>query len=230
MPVTLNAAGTQASTNLATSVTYTGLTIAAGSNLVLAVSIVWLSTPGAITVANWDNAGTPQALGAAIQTATGVNGHVASVFGLVAPTTGNKTLQITWTSTTEYAVNCVAFNGADQTGGATTFSNSNTATGNNNSPSLGLTLPTDGAVVGALGCGTSAVLNSVSATQLILVHGLGAVEMGGSYSTSSGTMTGALSATDQWAMAGTGIKAFVAAAIPSPNPNMGRYIPFQQRF
>lgn len=140
MAVTLNANSTaDAENDTATTIDNTSLTIAAGSNIVLIAQIAWsLHTVSGVTVA-WDPTGANQALtliGAVNNTTT--NGRVA-LYGLVAPTTGNKTLRASFTGTSNICLNGIAFNGADQTGGATTFPHFNSATGTSTAPSVAVT-------------------------------------------------------------------------------------------
>lgn len=214
MAVTLNAAGTQASQVPAAAITYTGLTIAAGSNIGAVFVVAWIADPGAITVNRWDDGGSNQDLTTIKAPTAGVNGQYVAVYGLVNPATGNKTWQLTYSTARECAVNAVAFNGVDQTGSATSFPNSATATGNTNKATQAISLPSNGAAVSVCAAGTAAGFTSVTATQLVLFHGAGAIEAGGSYSLATGTLEGNLDGTDQWVIATTGVAAAAAAGSP----------------
>ena len=117
--VGLDAVGTL-SHNTASGVTYTGITIgASGVNRALGIAIGWLTDPGAISIARWDNGGTNQNLVELASISHPTLNWFSKVYGVIAPTTGNKTLQITWTNSVEYAVNALSFVNVDQTGGAT---------------------------------------------------------------------------------------------------------------
>ncbi len=212
MAVTLNAAGTQASNGGATTLDYAGLTVAAGSNRALGYEVAWHVDPGAITVKNWDQAGTPQALEVLQAPIASANGQFVGIFGLVNPTTGNKALRLTWTNASEVAMNAVAFDGVDQTGGTTSFPNAATATGNTASATITITRPSNGAILAISACGTANGHSSVSATQLLLFSGAGAIDAGGSYSLASGTYTGTLTGTDQWVAAAVGVAAAVTVS------------------
>lgn len=203
--VVLDVQGTQG-TGAGTSNAYTGITVGAGSNRALVMITTWISDPGAITVVRWDNGATNQNL-TLLQTVTAVSGQICKIYGLVNPIAGNKTLQLTWTNNVEQVMNSVAWTGVDQTGGATSFPGGSTATGSSTAPTITITLPTSGAVQSCIGSGTGGALNSVSATQVMLYSGTGAIEAGGSRSTSSGTLSGVLSASIQWGIAATGIAA-----------------------
>lgn len=217
MAVTLDAAGTQANGVGVTTKSYTGLTVGVGANRGLVVIVAWDGDPGAISVARWDDGATNQDL-TLLQTRATANGQVCKIYGLVAPTAGNKTLVLTWANNREMVMNAVAWTDVDQTGGATSFPNSATAIGNGgggvNEPTISIALPASGAGVSVIVNGTAAGLTSVSATQLMLYSGTGAIEAGGSRSTASGTFSGAIASTDQWAIAATGIAPTAAAGVP----------------
>lgn len=215
--VTLNAAGTQAAnTTDGLTFSYTGLTVAAGANTALVLIAAWLGDPGAITVNRWDDGASNQTLTELVAPTATVNGQRVGVYGLVNPIAGNKTLKFTWTNSHEAVINVVAWNGVDQTGSTTSFPNAATATGNTASATKTITLPSNGAIVAISVCGSLNGHTSVSATQLLLYSGTGAIDAGGSYSTASGTYTGTLSGTDQWAAAATGVAAAGGAAPAAP--------------
>ncbi len=119
MSATLNATGTKQYHAAATSFDYTGMTVASGSNSALVVVICFGSVVSAVS-ATWDNGGTNQAMTQVILSTDG-SAHSAAIFGLVAPTAGNKTLHIAWTGSSEIFVDAVAYDSVDQTGSTTTF-------------------------------------------------------------------------------------------------------------
>src|SRR5690349_11814286 len=105
MAVAIDATGTDAlSGTSVTSFDYTGLTVGAGlSNGALIAFISASGTtsngaaPSSMSV-HWDSAGTNQALtqiGTSQVVGGGTGTMVSSLWGLVAPTAGNKTLHIT---------------------------------------------------------------------------------------------------------------------------------------
>lgn len=112
-----------------TSVTTSNLTVGAGANRALVTQLVLsLKTAASVTV-NWDNAGTPQAQ-TLIVSANGT-GTVAraELWGLVNPISGAKAARATWTGASDVYINPTSFTGVDQTGGATSFPHSTSATG-----------------------------------------------------------------------------------------------------
>jgi len=117
----------------------TTLTVGSGSNRALVAQVTFnVKTVSAITV-KWDPASTNQTV-ALIKTAngTGSDGR-ADLYGLVAPTSGNKTLRVSWTTASDIVMNAVAWTGVDQTGGVTSFPNSTSATGTSVTPSVTIT-------------------------------------------------------------------------------------------
>src|SRR5262245_57991097 len=127
MAITINGnPGTDVFDNSTTTLDFTGLTIAAGSNIALVATLSWQGgVPSGITV-QWDPAGVNPSLSAI----TGASASAASacgsaLFGLVNPTTGNKTLRATWSGSFQAALSGVAFNGVNQAGGDTTFARGN---------------------------------------------------------------------------------------------------------
>ena len=134
--VTLNAAGTETYHAATTSLDYTGITVAAGANRALILTLSFGTGPTSVTptslTAVWDNGGTNQSMSYIIDGGAGfVLGRNCFLFGLVAPTTGNKTLHIAWTNSCEIFPCAIAFNGVNQTGGATSFAHSAFASGAN---------------------------------------------------------------------------------------------------
>jgi hypothetical protein len=86
-----------------------------------------------VTSVTWDNGGTNQAMASigATNVTSGTNQFRVELWGLVAPTSGQKTLHVVISGTTsDVYIDEVSFTGVDQTGGATSFANvtSNSAT------------------------------------------------------------------------------------------------------
>lgn len=140
MAVTLDVVGTMADS--ATGITtfdYTGITVGAGSNSALAVKIVFsLKTVSSISV-TWDQGGTNQACTLITSQANGGSFGLVQMYGRLAPTSGNKTLRITWTGTSQIIVQVVAVTDADQAAVASTFLAATPATGNSTAPSITIT-------------------------------------------------------------------------------------------
>ncbi len=194
----------------------TSLTIGAGSNTALVAQVIWLGAAGTSAAVIWDPAGTNQSL-TLIKSQSGVNGQTVQLWGRIAPTSGNKTLRVTWSSAgQELVTQGVSWTGVDQTGGVTTFPNSTSATGNTSSCTVAVTSATNNAVMAVCVAGTAQAISSVNNTQTLLVHGHGNLEAGGNRAAgaASVTMTGTYAGTDQWAIVGTDIKASGGATTP----------------
>jgi hypothetical protein len=147
--VTVDAVGTEKFTASGTSASYTGITVGSGSNRALIALINFGHTsgpndPSSIT-ATWDSGGTNQAMTQLALFTPGSSG-ASGIWGLVAPTSGNKTLAVSWTTANESYIAGISFTGVDQTGGTTSFPNA--ATGSATS----LTIPS---AVGDIGVATS---------------------------------------------------------------------------
>jgi hypothetical protein len=116
--VTVNATGTKGyQGSNTTSYNYTGLTINAGSNTVLVVSIAWdtgVLTPPTNLAMTWDGVACERIL------KSGTDGR-AELWGLVNPATGNKTLALTWTGNCRVFVGAMAFDNANQGGKGASF-------------------------------------------------------------------------------------------------------------
>lgn len=108
-----------------TTLSSTGLTIAAGSNRLLIVPIVWSNAgtlPSGITI-TWNGVGltqVPSAYG-------GTTGSYAGLWYLLNPDTGNQTLTANWTTTSGCYMGAICFDGAGSISGGAT-NNTNTIT------------------------------------------------------------------------------------------------------
>ena len=113
----------------AATLTMTNLTVGSGSNRGLVSGILFeaATIPTGITF-SWDDAGTPQAM-TAITNATiasdGANSCTGVMYGLVAPTSGNKNLKISWTGNTVAYGMAISFTGVNQTSVAVAFPHGN---------------------------------------------------------------------------------------------------------
>ncbi len=133
--VSVNATGTKLYHGTAdTSATYTGITVASGTNRGLVLAIMWdinspTSTPTGLTCV-WDSGGTNQSMTRIVTSDGGTHdGSAAELWGLVNPATGNLNLALAWTGNARAFIVAMAFNGVDQTGGATSFPHSSSGTG-----------------------------------------------------------------------------------------------------
>lgn len=126
------------------------LTVGSGSNRALTVFALWgTAGPTGVTV-TWDSGGTNQTMTqlALLTQAT----QTAAIYGLVAPTSGTKTLAFTWTNTAQLIVHGCAWTGVNQTGGVTSFPGAQTAAG---AATVTVTSATGDVVVGAEVVGSS---------------------------------------------------------------------------
>src|SRR6266704_349235 len=126
-----------------TTLSNNNLTVGSGSNRALIAVVTWVNTATPTSPsANWDTAGTNQAMtqiGSTI--ANGSDVHCA-LFGLVAPTSGAKNFTITWTNACGCYVDLIAFTGVDQTSVAVAFPHFNSATGSTSPASVTITSAT----------------------------------------------------------------------------------------
>lgn len=216
--VTFDAAGTGKETTNATSATFTTLTVGTGSNRALVAQLAFLgrsktTAPTNITV-TWDSGGTNQAMTLITNLSDSTtSSHHVYLYGLVNPTSGNKTLSVSWTGTYDLDEQAVSWTGVDQTGGATSFPNATSNSGTSNSASVVITSATGDAVMDVIATGYSFALNSVSATQTFKIAGAGSIESGGSRAAGASTVTqtGSIAGSDKWIVVGTDIKAASAA-------------------
>ena len=132
-------------------ISISNMTVGSGANSAL-LCLVWFSgtdaLPAGLTVV-WDNGGTNQSMTQVVSTNFGDSNINAggAIFGLVAPTSGNKTLKITWTGNQEVHACAVSFTGVNQTGGATSFAHGNTNTASANTGTITVTSATGNMVV-----------------------------------------------------------------------------------
>jgi hypothetical protein len=108
--------------------TLSGLTVSGGSNRALAVLLFCgsqgVAFPAGLTL-TWDSGGTNQALTQVPNSLAADGGltAIAAVYGLLAPTSGNKNLVISWTGANEMHALAASFAGVDQTSIAVAFPN-----------------------------------------------------------------------------------------------------------
>lgn len=214
MAVSFDAIGTgvDSITGQSSPFTLTTLTVGTGNQRALVVQIAWLAAAPAGLTVNWDSAGTPQAC-TLIKSQAGVNGQTVQLWGLLAPTSGNKTLSVAWSAgTTELMLQAAAWTGVDQTSTAVAFPNSTSATGNNATATVNVTSAINNATMACCVAGSLQAISSVNNTQTFLLHGHGNLEAGGNRAAgaASVTMSGTFAGTDQWAIVATDILAAAA--------------------
>lgn len=202
----------------ATSINCSTLTVGAGTQRALVCKIGWtVTTVSAITL-TWDSGGTNQAMTAITgATATGT-AALAKVYGLVAPTSGAKTLAAAWTTASDVTVECTSWTAVDQTGGATTFPNGTGATGTSTTSSVTVTSAVGNAVE-AVHVDTNAgctCFTAVNNTQTFIDNTNADAAGNRAAGAATVTMTATISASTPWASAGTDILAAGAGAACTP--------------
>ena len=117
-----------------TSLSNTTLTIGSGSNRALIAQSGYGSRTLSITSCVWDPTGANQSLTLIRKQVHPSSGLSAELWGLVNPVSGNKTLTCNYSGSVPFgSLNGLSYSGANQTGGATTFYNSNSTTGTSSS-------------------------------------------------------------------------------------------------
>jgi hypothetical protein len=201
--VLVDATGTAVDqTGAATSATNSSLTVGAGSNraLVCVLEVNSAMTSAAITWHTTQNM-------VLISSYTDSNTQTVSLFGLVNPDSGNNSAVATWTGATEAFLQCQSYTGVSQFGGSTTFAPAVCTHATSAAPSITVNSRVGDETVSGIVSGFSFSISAVSATQLFLLHGVGSIEGGGSFSAGSAanTMTGTLGGSDVWGMCATNI-------------------------
>lgn len=189
----------------------TTLTIGSGANRALVALIGTGNTALTGVTCIWDPAGTNQAMTLIRSDIANVRG-VAYLYGLVAPTSGNKTIRFAWTGggTTDIVVDGVAWTGVDQTGGATSFPNGATAKSSTTTASAAVTITS--------ATGDAAIAISVNDTNIYNTHSQTLVfeedtlnDIGACGSRAAGaasvTFTDVIASTADWVSSGCSIKA-----------------------
>lgn len=216
-PPTIRAAPTSPQTE-------TTLTVGAGANRVLLVLLQYAYSPlagtGASAVA-WDSAGSPQAMtlirrdiDSAVLDA-GKSDIVWELWGLIAPTSGNRTLQVTFNTTSNVSmlIDAASFTGADQTSVATAFTNANFASlagGGSSTASVTITSATGNMVAGHH-INVSGVFSATSGTNLYLLNTAAANYDSGAASVA---VTATITTSKNWGSQGVNIAAAGAGGLP----------------
>lgn len=177
---------------------FSNLTIADGNNRVL-LAYIGFGIASTDPIVTWNGVSM-----AKIASSTASGGEIY-LYGLVNPVIGNSTLAVSFSQTTEIVVDAIAFNNADQTGGAVTFP-SFTSSGKGPSATLAITNSPRDMAVAMFQVDSSLLL--ANQTQLFLSNAL-VYSSGGQYSRSNGgSPTFAYAAGGgTWAAIGAAVKA-----------------------
>lgn len=191
-----------------------GITVGSGSNRALVALLQFDVDPGTVTV-TWDSGGTNQSMTLIEKLVNSGGTGCAILFGLVAPTSGEKKVLVSWANTvTDNFFAAISFTGVNQTGGTTTFYN---ATSAQNSSTAGFTLTvtsaaTDAAACAWAGCGTGGITTQ---TSIFNDHSNGqTINAAGAYNVGSASV-GFTTATNQGS-GGTAVGCAVAALKAAP--------------
>jgi hypothetical protein len=154
-----------------TSSTFQNLTVGSGANRALIAIVTFdIQTPGAVTM-TWDpTPGTNQVMTQiATLSSSAANEGTAQIWGLVAPTSGNKVLKVTNANTaTDIYLDAMCFTGVDQTGGTTSFPHSTSGFATTATGSLPITSASGNYTVSGYSGGST--VNTVSQTLLSNDH------------------------------------------------------------
>ncbi|MGD1003599.1 MAG: hypothetical protein ABR884_03450 [Minisyncoccia bacterium] len=172
------------------SLTYT---VGSGSNRALVAHLSWAGCtplPTGISV-TWDSGGTNQAMTLMASSSNTSDPGLTQLWGLVAPTSGNKTLKASWTNgCTTGSANLAALSvtGANQTGGTTTFAQATSSTNTNSSwTQTVVSASGDLAVTGSGSVNT--VPTPTNQTTWYSVQGANAENSGASYAAGASTVS-----------------------------------------
>jgi hypothetical protein len=193
------------------------LTVGAGSNRALLAVASWVGTVTlSAPIAHWDTAGTNQLMTqiGSIITNGAIDQHVA-LFGLVAPTSGNKNFTLSWTGSSGVYVDLIAFTGVDQTSVAVAFPHFNSAVGTASPASVPITSATGNYTAATFTANGAADLTTLNFTNLFGPdltdpNGSGAANYTTGAATNTHTCT--LSATGSWLACGCDVLASGGAA------------------
>jgi len=233
LAVGFDAAGTASSHGTvtgATGLTDSNLTIGSSGNcLIYTVSAIVGAGSLNGVAAHWDSAGTNQAMSNLISgVQTNSSGVQTVIFGLVAPTIGNKTFKLSGSWGTAFAIvvfGC-SFTNVNQTGGATTFNHtaSGTNISSNTTPHVTCTTTTNDAVVAVMAAANAGGTNTITMGQTTLYTGTGTSfpASGANYELNGSTaaMTGTLSLTDSWVAVATNMAGIIGGGAVAPRAGL----------
>lgn len=201
----------------ATSLSHTNLTVGSGANRALVVLLVFSSLSVTAISCTWDSGGTNQAASSITSIGNGAGG-LSVLFGLVAPTSGNKTLAVSWSGSSDCTCAAISFTNANQTGGTTTFANAATNTGSSTGSTVTVATNAASAVVASLATKTG--ISSLNHTTIYTDNSGANNSAGGNYEVggSTATMTGTNSVSGLWAMCGVSVAPLSSGGLFRPAP------------
>lgn len=177
-----------------------GYTVDAGASCLIAFLHTEVTVTGAAI--NWDEGGTPQAMSSEGSAASS-GGRQIYIFSLANPTSGNKTGTATWTTSSAWGLEFIAFSGANT---ADCGNNFTSATGATATPAVTVTGSATGATVGGFSNAntfTSVDSGTTIFTNAILPSSASSYILGGGSNAHNFTK----SSTTGWAAAGIHIPA-----------------------
>lgn len=189
--INIDATGTvQDQASALTSFNYSGITVGSGlSNGALIAFVAWngaISSP----TATWDSGGTNQSM--TLIKLIAANIACCAMFGLVNPTSGNKTLALSWTTGAPVHCNAQSYTGVLQTGGVTTWPNatSNSHAATSAAISVTITSAVGNQPTAMFAFGTSGTtISSVSGTQIYIENGGGLPVNGADFTAGAASVT-----------------------------------------
>jgi hypothetical protein len=202
--VAVDSIGTVGTCTGVTSFNYTGLTISGGlSNSALTVELEFAASNITGLAMTWNGVALSQ-----ITTTNNASGGRIDLWGLVNPASGNQTLAVSWTTSTNCTVVGVSWSGVNQTGGTSTFANATTASGSSTTSSVTVTSATGDAVIAmheVVGVGNS--FSSVSNNSIFTATPAQRACAGNwKAATGSDTLTGTIASSNAWVSIGADIK------------------------
>lgn len=209
--------------------TISNLTVGVGTNRALSVMVMCSITAGALPpglTAIWDSGGTNQPSTQVAGTVIADSGPPcgAAMYGLIAPTSGNKSLVLAWTGGGSFEVHAcaISFTGVDQTSVAVAFPHGAHNNANGASPATVTITSAAGNMVVACHAQNFSPYGVVSGTTLakddVTGPNLGVVS---NYANGAASvaMTAAFTGTGPWSSIGCDVLAAGGAASPTPyNP------------
>lgn len=181
-----------------TNLNFTNQTITGGLSNSALVVVITQTTSTNLTgmTLHWDSAGTNQLM-AQVSNDTLANAQTW-VFGLLAPTSGNKTLALSWTGTGQVLVSSLSLKGVNQTNNATAFQHATNATGSSITPIVVVTSQVNDLVVSAW-ASTGIFTGVFSGTAIYSNNGGSAWDGAGSYDVGSASvMATATTTSNTW--------------------------------
>ena len=178
-PVSVNATASDTTRGSSvTTVSNSNLTVAVGTHTVL---LAWLAVQPSVTgiTVAWDPTGANQAL-TQIVSHQGDSNTLCTLWGLVAPVTGNKTLTASWTGSSACVLTAAAFDHVNQVGGGSSFANASFNTGTSNTTSLSVSAGPQDAVVDFTANSTTGNVSAPTQTQ-VFIDNILFYNSGGSY-------------------------------------------------